>query len=392
LLGPVVIGWPTALVGRSLLPGGGTGFLAGSALGTGRFRAGAVGAAIALVVALAGTQVVGIATGARAIERASARRVHSDHVLVARGGDGLPPSVARDAARLPGARAAGVVSTEVYLLDHGLTNDGDSWTAAGLAPAATRGLLDLDVRAGSLAAVSGNGIAVSDTLADDGARLGRVVHARLADATPVDLRVVAVYHSAGGLGDVVLPRRLALAHATAALDSAVFVRGGNEPRVARRLDALTRAVPTAVVQTRADYLGSVKLHNEDNARAQRVVDALMILIVVMAAFNTGAMAAAERRRELVLARLSGATRLQIVGALTLESVVTTLVGILVGAGVTLISFAGLGSDPHAGPLVVPWGEAALVLAGGAALGLLGTLVPAALAGRARLTALAGLRE
>jgi putative ABC transport system permease protein len=383
LLGPVVVGWPAALAGRALLPGGGAGFLASSALGTGRFRSGAVGAAIALVVALAGTQVVGIATGRHATERATAERVHADHVLVARAGDGLPPSVARDAARLPGVRAAGVVSTEVYLLDHGVTNGGESWKAAGLDPAAIRGLLDLDLRAGSLDAVRGEGIAVSDTV---GTRLGRVLHAQLADGTPADLRVVAVYRSANGLGDVVLPRTLALAHATAALDSAVFVGGG------RGLDALAHAVPTAVVQTRAGYLRGVKTHTEDNARAQWVVDALMILIAVMAAFNTGAMAAAERRRELVLARLSGATRRQVVGALTLESVVTTLVGTAVGAGIALISFAGLGSDPHGGPLVVPWRDAALVLAGGAALGLLGTLVPAALAGRAGLTALAGLRE
>jgi hypothetical protein len=33
-----------------------------------------------------------------------------------------------------------------------------------------------------------------------------------------------------------------------------------------------------------------------------------------------------------------------------------------------------------------------VIAGAAAIGLIGTLVPAALVGRARLTALAGLRE
>jgi putative ABC transport system permease protein len=60
--------------------------------------------------------------------------------------------------------------------------------------------------------------------------------------------------------------------------------------------------------------------------------------------------------------------------------------------VVLISLAGAGNDPAGGPLVVPWDQASLVVAGGIALGLIGTLVPAALVGRARLTALAGLRE
>jgi putative ABC transport system permease protein len=393
LLGPVVVGWPVALASRPLLAGGGAGFLAGSALQTGRFRVGAVAAAIALVVALAGTQVLSLATAQRATERATAQRVQADRVLIARAGDGLPPSVAEAAAKLPGVTAAGVVSTDVFLLDRELTHEGDSWDAAALDPAATRATLDLDVRAGSLDAVRGNGVAVSNTLAGKGGvSLGRVLHARMADATPARLRVVAIYHRANGIGDIVLPRESALTHAVAALDSAVFVAAGRNAELARGLDAIVRAVPTAVVRSPAAYLGDVRAQGQETARAQWVIVALMIAISVMAAFNTGAMAAAERRRELVLARLCGASRAQVVGALTLESLLTTLAGIGVGIAVVLTSLAGAGSDPNGGPLVVPWGQASLVLGGGFVLGLIGTLVPAALVGRARLTALAGLRE
>ncbi|HEY4277963.1 MAG TPA: FtsX-like permease family protein [Conexibacter sp.] len=395
LLGPVVVGWPAALVGRALLPGGGAGFLAGSALASGRFRTGAVGAAIALVVALAGTQVVGNATAQRATERTTAARVHANRVLVARDGDGLPPSVAAAAATLRGATVAPMVSTEVYLLDPHLTNEGDGWDAAGLEPPTTPSPLDLDVSAGSLENLRGDGIAVSEALAKhDGVEVGRVLNARLADATPARLRVVAIYKRANGLGDVVLPRSLALAHATASLDSAVFVSASSKDRaaVAHGLKRIAHDTPTAVVASRASYLSEVRARNQENARAQWVVDALMIGIAVLAAFNIGAMAAAERRRELVLARLSGAMRRQVIGALTLESLVITAVGLAVGAAIVLASLVSADSDPTGGPLVIPWHQAALVLAGGAALGLLGTLIPAALVGRARLTALAGLRE
>jgi putative ABC transport system permease protein len=392
LLGPFVVGWPAALAGRMLLAGGGTGFLAGSALATGRFRVGAVGAAIALVVALAGTQVLSLATAQRATERATAQRVQADRVLVARAGDGLPPSVAEAAAKLPGATAAATVSTEVFLLDRHLTHDGESWDAAGLDPAARR-ILDLDVRAGSLDAVRGKGIAVSETLADHGGvRLGRVLRARMADATPARLQVVAIYHRANGIGDIVLPRELALAHATAALDSAVFVAGGSDPEVTRGLDAIVRDVPTAVIRSRAEYLGDVTVQGQDTAKAQWVIVALMIAISVMAAFNTGTMAAAERRHELVLARLGGATRRQVIGSLTLEAIVTTLAGIAIGIAVALASLARAGDDPSGGPLAIPWEQAALIVAGAIAVGLIGTLVPAALVGRARLTALGGVRE
>jgi putative ABC transport system permease protein len=56
------------------------------------------------------------------------------------------------------------------------------------------------------------------------------------------------------------------------------------------------------------------------------------------------------------------------------------------------SLAGSGDDPSDGPLVIPLGPAGFVVAGAVALGLIATLVPAALVGRARLTALAGPRK
>jgi len=391
LLAPLVIGWPAAIAGRPLLAGGGTGFLTGAPLPARRFRVGAVGAAIALVVALPGTEVVSLATTQRATQRATAERVQANRVIVASAGGGLPPSVAEAAAGLPGVRALGVVSTDVFLLDQHLDNQGDSWDAAGLDPAATRGTLDLDVRAGSLQAVRGNGIAVSQTLARAGARVGRVLRARLADGSPALLRVVAVYERANGFGDVVLPHALALAHATAALDSEVFV-AGHGPALDRALASISRTVPTAAVESRIDFLAGVKAQGEDQARAQWVIVALMILIAAMAAFNTGAMAAAERRREFVLARLAGATRAQVIGAVTLESLLATLAGLAAGAGVVAASLSGAGSDPIGGSLAIPLGQAALVVAGATALGLVGTLLPAAVIGRAPLTALAGLRE
>jgi putative ABC transport system permease protein len=391
LLAPLVIGWPAAMAGRPLLAGGGSGFLAGAALPARRFRMGAVGAAIALVVALTGTEVVSVATEQRATQRAAAARVHADRVIVASAGGGLPPSVAEAAARLPGARAAGLVSTDVFLLDPHLDNQGGSWNAAGLDPAAARGMLDLGLRAGSLDAIRGDGIAVSQPLARAGAGLGRVLHARLADGTPALLRVVAVYARANGFGDVVLPHALALAHAATALDSAVFV-SGHGTAVDRGLASISRSVPTAAVVSRAGFLAGVKAQGEDQARAQWVIVALMILIAAMAAFNTGAMAAAERRRELLLARLAGASRAQMIGAVTLESLLATLAGLAAGAAIVAAALSGAGSDPTGGSLAVPQGQAGRVLGGATALGLLGTLLPAAVIGRAPLTALAGLRE
>jgi putative ABC transport system permease protein len=73
-------------------------------------------------------------------------------------------------------------------------------------------------------------------------------------------------------------------------------------------------------------------------------------------------------------------------------VLATLAGLAAGAAIVAVSPAGARSDPIGGSLAVPVGQAGLVLSGAMALGLLSTLLPAAVIGRAPLTALAGLRE
>jgi putative ABC transport system permease protein len=111
----------------------------------------------------------------------------------------------------------------------------------------------------------------------------------------------------------------------------------------------------------------------------------MIAVAILGAFNTGAMAAAERRGELGLARLNGATRSQIANALALEAAAISLVAISIGTIVAFASLINADDDPLGGALALPWRELGLVLAGGVALGLLGTLVPATLVARTHVT-------
>ncbi|MBX5442338.1 MAG: FtsX-like permease family protein, partial [Solirubrobacteraceae bacterium] len=140
-LAPIALGGPAALLAAPLRrAGGGAAFLAGAALATGRRRTGAVAAAIALVIAIAATQSLTLATAQERTREVTAQRTAATAVLVPASPAGLPPSLAREARALPGvAAAAGVVSTEVAVLDRGLTNDDEPWAAAGRAPARARG-------------------------------------------------------------------------------------------------------------------------------------------------------------------------------------------------------------------------------------------------------------
>jgi putative ABC transport system permease protein len=388
MLGPVVLGRPLALLAAPLRRCGGSGFLTATGLTAGRFRVGAAGAAVALVVALTGTQVIATATTERGLRRAAAAQLRAGHVIVSRTGSGLPAGVAAAARRVPGVGVAPVATTGVYLLGHGLTNDEDAWAAVGVSGRVARALA-LGVTAGSLSAVRGDAIAVSRTVARDGhLGVGSVVDARLADGTPARLRIGAVYRHGSGLGDLVLSPALARTHAVARVDDAVLITGARSPAAVRALHAIAARTPGAAMLSRAGFLAQLRAGDRQQIAAQWVIDALMLLVAVLAAFNTGAIAAAERRGELGLARLAGASGGQLRRTLVAEALLATVAGLAVGALVTAVCFTGVGHDPTAGPLTVPMGQAALVLGGAALLGVCGQLIPALLTRRPRPAALA----
>lgn len=392
LLSPVVLGLPAAALSWPLRAGrGAPGLLASAAVATNRRRAGAVAAPIVLVVALAGTQVIADATTRATIQQVTAERVRAPYVLVAGAGAGLPAATARLAGQLPGVRAAaGVVPTTVFLLDPGLDNFGSGWDAAGLDPAAVPGTLNVDVRSGSLASLTGQTIAVSSTLArNTGLKVGAVLNARLADLTPARLRVGAIYQRALGLGDVLLPLPLAEPHAAVDLDSAVLVSG--PPAVRTALNRLARSVPNATVLTRAQYLRAVGAAARASQWPTWLLIGLIVAFAAVALLNTALMATAGRQPELALVRLIGGTRRQARRMIAWEALVTVLAGLAVGAFVARIAVRTPPGQPgwH---IVIPPVLAGGILAAAALLGLAGALVPARLALRTRLTSPFGHRE
>ena len=311
LLAPLVLGFPAAALSYPLRTvGGAPGLLASTAITANRRRAGAIAAPIALVVALAGTQAIIDATTRATLQETTAERVHAPYVLVARAGDGLPASTVQLARKLPGVTAAaGIMPTTVFLLDPGLDNYGSGWPAAGLDPATAPGGLDLDVLAGSLASLHGDTIAVSSELAAHrNLQVGAILTARLADLTWRQLRVGAIFRHALGLGDVILPMPLAQAHAAVKLDSAIFVTG--PPAIRAELGAMTAAVPTAAVLSRAQYLSTVQAAAQASAWPAWLLIGLIIAFAALSMVNTAVMATAGRQRELTLARLTGATSRQ----------------------------------------------------------------------------------
>jgi putative ABC transport system permease protein len=205
-------------------------------------------------------------------------------------------------------------------------------------------------------------------------RPGAVLHARFADTKPATLHVVAVYDHALGFADIVLPRELALMHAPEELESAVFIGRPPSGSVAPKL---TKAFPTSVLLTRAQYLAAMKAATKSAGWAGWLLVALVTAFAGLAIVNTSLIALIHRRPELVVLRSIGAAPGQAWRQLDWEALITTLVGVAVGGLVVAVAVSRIAERPgwH---ITAPTTLIALTLGGTAALGLVSMILPARL--------------
>ena len=374
MLGRWLLGLPAAALSLPLRLLGAPGLLASTGLAANRWRTAALATPVVLIAMLVGTQGVLQASSQEDTERVTEARVTADQVVVGADGAPLPAGTAGALARLPGVHAAaGMVPTELFLLDDGLGWD-TPWTAAGL-PKDSDKTLDLDVTAGSLADVDGRAVAISSVVAAEGGlRVGDSLRARMADTRAQTLRVAAVYDRAAGLGHVVLDHELARRHAATGVDEAIFVAGGS-----RSVAAYAEAHPGVDALTRDEYLDTLHAANNDQSWGIWMIVGLSVAFAALALLNTAAMATGERRGELATLRLLGGTSWQATRMIVLELAPVMLVALVAGAAIAAVSIVGVPDGVRGIPLVVPAAITGGLLAGTVLLGLAAGAVSARIA-------------
>ncbi len=257
--------------------------------------------------------------------------------------------------------------------------------AQAIDPAQAKATLDLKVRAGDLAAVGPDSIAVSATqAASRGWKVGDEAGLWLGDGTPKRLRVAAIYERGLGFGDVVLSQ-------------ATF---GQPPT-----KLLIRATPGAVPALTAAIGQSATLIPSEQATAgvskdlaisawlNKLLITVMIGYAGLAAANTMTVAALARRRELAVLQLAGVTTRQLKRMVHAEQAGLLGVSVLIGGVIAAVTLTAVVYALTGG--AVPYVPLAGVLAilGGATLIAMGTtIVPIARLLRQSSLAAAGTRE
>lgn len=217
--------------------------------------------------------------------------------------------------------------------------------AEGVDPAAYAATDRRGVRAGSLAALRGEAVAISAAHAGMyGWRLGGRVDGWLADGTRVRLRVVAILDDTLGAPELLLPLDRVLPHQAAPLADSVHVtvRDGAAPgQVAAALRARLAETGAAVTPTGAWLAAGEAQSQQANRFALLVMLGLATLYTLIAIANTMVMAASQRARDSATLRLAGTTVAQLMRMHVWETVMVLTVGVAFGVVAAAASVVGM---------------------------------------------------
>ncbi|MFG1921576.1 FtsX-like permease family protein [Cryptosporangium sp. NPDC048952] len=340
LLAPVVIPPVIRLVTAPLVAARGAGpMLVRQGALTAVRRVASTAAPVLVTVGVAGSMIGAIATLADATDADLRARLTADVIVVPSDGPGLSTAVP-DAihAAVPDATVSSMLATTVWEVvpknADGVYEGHDlSGSALGVDPATLRSTMDVAVTKGSLADLRPGTVTASDI---SGLDVGDTVTLTFADGVTSKLRVAAIVASVQSTS-VMLPIETVREHDPAALADAVYVRGGSS-------DAVNAAVAPlggqAIDRTAYADLRSEEA-DEGNQLALTALLGVALLYTGLAIVNTLLMATFDRRRELALLRLSGATPRQGLRVVVAEAALVVLVGSGLAIAATVLSLLGL---------------------------------------------------
>src|SRR5829696_8965311 len=381
-LGPIVARAAAGVLGPPLArlsPVGG--FLASSNLRTATRRFSSASTPLMLTVGLSCTLLFSSTT----IDHAVTQERHAGvtgELAITSTGPGLPAAALADARAIPGVRSAVALTPTTLGPSLGVSDD---TIPAQILGGGQGGGLDVDVTAGSLAALHGDTIALGRRRADAAhAQVGDRVPVMLGDGTRTRAKVVAIYTRALGFGDALLAPELAAGHQTSPLLGTILVETGEPSAVARRLRALAPRYPGLRVDDRATLAAVSDADREANRWLGPLFVAIIFGFTSIAVVNTLTMIALQRGRELGLLRLVGGTRGQVRSMARWEAGLIVAIGLGVGLAIAATALLPL-SHALTGSIrpYVPADQLAAILGVSAMLALLALALPTRRALRSR---------
>jgi len=307
---------------------------------------------------------------------------HAELIISGQGSPGLQPTF--DGALLPRMRdIPGVTAVSAEYGDQAMIDGEPSWVSVNTDfPAAVK-MFSLSPVAGSLAQPGPDEVIVDD---NSGKKVGDVIGVQHANGLEKSYTVSGVYKKGEIYGGMVFGSG-AISGMRQQLPSMAFVDladDANGSSARKSLEALLIDSPEMLVQNADEYLDAQSAETAQFLLMIQVLLGLAILIAVLGVVNTLALSVLERTRELGLLRAIGLSRMATMRMITVEAMVITVFGAVLGLAVGV----GLGSavvkglaDEGLKEIVLPWEQMGIYLVLGAVVGVIAAILPAIRAAR-----------
>jgi len=292
------------------------------------------------------------------------------------------PAVLDRAAALPGVAQISAIAIDLAEVD-----GQRGYVTAVYDLAAARDMFHLEPTAGSLEPLAPGELVVDARTADEyGLTLGDTVQTQLSRGEPHTYRVVGLYEWTPLVSGFILPQE-----ATAdfgipqpTLGFVTVTDGAATSQVRAQVAELLADSPEVAVTDQSAFIDQQTSQLDGVLTMIQILLGLAILIAVLGIINTLVLSMLERTRELGLLRTVGLSQTATIRMVTVEAVVISLFGALLGVTVGV----GLGAavvralaDEGIDRLALPWSDMAgyVVLAG--LVGVIAALLPAVRAAR-----------
>ncbi|GAA1957135.1 FtsX-like permease family protein [Kitasatospora viridis] len=366
-----VVGWPVrALSGLS-------GYLALRNASTNNVRMAGAVAPIVLLIGVATGTLYMQSTEDSVSAKSYANNVLADYVLTSSTG-GFAPGVVGSVRAVPGVAGASELVSSIGFVD--AAGSGNTMDLRGVSADGVQQTLALDSLHGSIADLHGDTVALSDKQAKDfGVHLGDTLKIHFGDGAAAAPKVVATYADNPQEEYLLLPSDVLAPHTTSGLPTRILVRAqaGTDPAgLQSRLDGLAAGVPGTAIADRSTLTSSNNQIQQILVSSNYTIVAMIVGYAAITVINTLVAVTRKRQGEFGLQRLTGATKAQVLGMLSVEgalvAVIATVLGTIASA-TTIVPYSLVKADS-----VLPQGSIGIYLAivGGALALIFGaTLLP-----------------
>jgi len=341
-------------------------------------RTAASASALMIGVGLVGLITIFVASTRASVDHSITNTFTGDLVVDGGGGlyGGVDPAIAKRLSDLPEVS----VATGIRV---GLAKVAGSGVVVQAAdPTTLPKIMDIDVRAGSVAVLGPTDLAVyKNAASDNNWHVGSTVHMLFAKTGHRTMRIALIYGDNTQLGNYFMSTTAFEANFAGQFDHEVFVNtadGVSTDQAAAAMKNVTNEYPGVKVLSRSAYVAEqMKTVNQLLALVYALLG-LAILIALLGIANTLTLSISERIREIGLLRAVGMTRAQLRSTIRWESVIIALQGTVLGLVIGVFfgwALVGALRDQGITQFEVPVTSLGVIVLCAVAAGMLAAIMP-----------------